>query len=84
MEISLPNGAKASLDGEASSTLPSKKPSVRKPLPDYLPLETVMRQAPCVCPTCGATKFGRIGADERMGFGICALTLQARAACAPD
>src|ERR1700678_4448522 len=24
-------------DGEASSTLPSKKPSVRKPLPDHLP-----------------------------------------------
>ena len=53
-------------DGEASSTLPSKKPSVRTPLPDHLPLETVMHEAPCVCPTCGATKFGRIGADERM------------------
>jgi hypothetical protein len=26
----------------------------------------VMHEAPCVCPTCGATKFGRIGADERM------------------
>ena len=24
-----------------------------------------MHEAPCVCPTCGATKFGRIGADER-------------------
>jgi transposase len=55
----------ASDDG-ASSTLPSKKPSVRTPLPDHLPLETVMHEAPCVCPTCGATKFGRIGADERM------------------
>src|SRR5580693_1345862 len=53
-------------DGEASSALPSKKPSVRTPLPDHLPLETVMHEAPCVCPTCGATKFGRIGADERM------------------
>ena len=53
-------------DGETSSTLPSKKPSVRTPLPDHLPLETVMHEAPCVCPTCGATKFGRIGADERM------------------
>src|SRR3984957_4501335 len=29
-------------DGEASSALPSKKPSVRTPLPDHLPLETVM------------------------------------------
>src|ERR1700683_3423562 len=27
-------------DGEASPTLPSKKPSARKPLPDHLPLET--------------------------------------------
>ena len=54
-------------DGEASSiSLPSKKPSVRKPLPDHLPLETVLHEAPCVCPTCGGTKFGRIGADERM------------------
>ena len=49
-------------DGEASSALPSKKPSVRMPLPDHLPLETVMHEAPCVCPTCGATKFGRISA----------------------
>jgi transposase len=53
-------------DDQASSTLPSKKPSVRKPLPDHLPLETVMHEAPCICPTCGATKFGRIGVDERM------------------
>ena len=53
-------------DSEASSILSSKKPSVRTPLPDHLPLETVMHEAPCVCPTCGATKFGRIGADERM------------------
>ena len=52
-------------DGEASSTLPSKRPSVRTPLPDHLPLETIVHEAPCVCPTCGATKFGRIGADER-------------------
>src|ERR1700688_1096979 len=52
-------------DGEASSTLPSKRPSVRTPLPDHLPLETIVHEAPCVCPSCGATKFGRIGADER-------------------
>jgi transposase len=44
-------------DGEASSTPPSKKPSVRKPLPDHLPLETITHEAPCVCPTCGATKM---------------------------
>ena len=53
-------------DGAAPSAPPSsKKPSVRAPLPDHLPLETVMHEAPCVCPTCGETKFGRIGADER-------------------
>jgi len=48
----------------ASSSAP-KKPSVRAPLPDHLPLETIVHDAPCVCPTCGGTKFGRIGADER-------------------
>jgi hypothetical protein len=42
-----------------------KKPSVRAPLPDHLPLDTIVHDAPCVCPTCGGTKFGRIGADER-------------------
>jgi transposase len=50
-------------ESEASST--PKKPSVRAPLPDHLPLETIIHDAPCVCPTCGGTKFGRIGADER-------------------
>nr|CCD32261.1 Transposase IS66 [Methylocystis sp. SC2] len=34
-------------------------------MPDHLPLETITHDAPCVCPTCGGTKFGRIGADER-------------------
>jgi transposase len=54
-------------DGEAStpSSPAPKKPAVRAPLPDHLPLETIVHEAPCVCPTCGATKFGRIGADER-------------------
>jgi hypothetical protein len=51
---------------EASSAMRSKKPSVRKPLPDHLPLRARPSRARCVCPTCGATKFGRIGADERM------------------
>ncbi len=51
-------------DSGASSSTP-KKPSVRAPLPDHLPLETIVHDAPCVCPTCGGQKFGRIGADER-------------------
>src|ERR1700730_2297799 len=28
----------------------SKNPPAQKPLPDHLPLETVMHEAPCVCP----------------------------------
>lgn len=52
--------------GRASAMPPAtKKPSVRAPLPSHLPIETVMHDAPCVCPACGGTKFGRIGADER-------------------
>jgi transposase len=50
---------------EPSAPATAKKPSVRAPLPEHLPLETVVHDAPCVCPTCGGTKFGRIGADER-------------------
>jgi transposase len=34
-------------------------------LPDHLPTETIVHEVPCVCPTCGGEKFGRIGADER-------------------
>jgi transposase len=49
----------------ASSSTPKKKPSVRVAPPDHLPLETIIHDAPCVCPTCGGNKFGRIGADER-------------------
>ena len=53
------------LSNEPPSPAPMKKPSVRAPLPDHLLLETIVHEAPCVCPTCGGTKFGRIGADER-------------------
>ncbi len=34
-------------------------------MPDNLPAETIVHEAPCVCPACGGDKFGRIGADER-------------------
>jgi transposase len=50
---------------EPSAPATAKKPSVRAPLPEHLPLETAVHDAPCVCPTCGGTRFGRIGADER-------------------
>ena len=48
-----------------ASSKKKRKPSNRAPLPDHLPAETVVHEAPCVCPTCGGDKFGRIGADER-------------------
>jgi transposase len=54
---------------EATETSASSKkkckPSNRAPLPDHLPAETIVHEAPCVCPACGGDKFGRIGADER-------------------
>jgi transposase len=49
----------------AEAAAAKKKPSVRAPLPDHLPLEQVVHEAPCVCPVCGGRKFGRVGADER-------------------
>ena len=48
-----------------ASSKKKRKPSTRAPLPDHLPAETIVHEAPCVCPTCGGDKFGRIGADER-------------------
>ncbi|KAB0265081.1 IS66 family transposase zinc-finger binding domain-containing protein, partial [Microvirga brassicacearum] len=37
----------------------------RRPLPDHLPREEVVHEAPCACPQCGGMRFGRIGQDER-------------------
>lgn len=52
-------------ESDASSSTLKKKSSVRVSLPDHLPLETIVHDTPCVCPTCGGNKFGQIGADER-------------------
>jgi transposase len=49
----------------AASSSKTRKPSIRAPLPDHLPTETIVHEAPCVCPSCGGDRFGRIGADER-------------------
>ena len=38
---------------------------VRKALPDHLPRERVMHEAPCACPACGGTKLSVIGTDAR-------------------
>jgi transposase len=48
-----------------ASSKEKRKPSNRAALPDHLPAEKIVHEAPCVCPTCGGDKFGRIGADER-------------------
>lgn len=38
---------------------------VRKALPDHLPRERVMHEAPCACPSCGGTRLSVIGTDAR-------------------
>jgi transposase len=37
----------------------------RKPLPDHLPREFVVREPVSSCPCCGGTLFSKIGGDER-------------------
>ena len=49
----------------AASSSKTRKASTRAPLPDHLATETIVHAAPCVCPSCGGSRFGRIGADER-------------------
>jgi len=48
----------------ATSSKPQRK-SVRRPLPEHLPRETVIHEPTCTCPGCGGTTFSRIGQDER-------------------
>ncbi|WP_420846294.1 IS66 family transposase zinc-finger binding domain-containing protein, partial [Microvirga brassicacearum] len=59
--------AEAAAPRETISARPesTKGRSGRRPLPDHLPREEVMHEAPCACPQCGGTRFGRIGQDER-------------------
>ncbi|OIN86518.1 MAG: IS66 family transposase [Alphaproteobacteria bacterium CG1_02_46_17] len=38
---------------------------VRRALPDHLPRERVVHDAPCACPECGSTKLSMMGTDER-------------------
>jgi transposase len=57
----------AQIEQQAPTPIAAKarKPSGRAPLPDHLPIERIVHDAPCVCPTCGGDTFGVIGADER-------------------
>ena len=59
----------------ASSLKPKKKPSVRVPLPDQLPLETIVHDAPCVVairrrpPASQSAGLNASGASDRLcGF----------------
>jgi hypothetical protein len=68
--VAEPDAAETTETGASSSK--KRKPSTRAPLPDHLPAETIVHEAPCVCPTCGgdipgskSPGIGRIGADER-------------------
>jgi transposase len=63
--VAEPDAAEAEAAETGASSSKKRKPSTRSPLPDHLPVETIVHEAPCVCPTCGGDKFGRIGADER-------------------
>jgi transposase len=51
--------------GSPASRRPDRQPSGRKPLPEYLPRETVVHEPPCACPSCGGTTLSKIGEDER-------------------
>ena len=58
----------AAADTDTSGPVDAKQGRVkpgRKPLPDHLPREEVVHESPGICPSCGGTTFGRIGADER-------------------
>jgi transposase len=55
---------------EASNASPPTSAKPRKPsgharLPEHLPLEAIVHEAPCICPACGGGKFSKVGADER-------------------
>jgi transposase len=49
----------------SGQTSKKRRASLRAPLPDHLPKETIVHEAPRVCPTCGGETFGQICADER-------------------
>ena len=69
-------------EGEASSTLPSKKPSLRKPLPDHLPLETVMHEAPCVCRPAAQRSSAGSAPMSAWSWNMCPRTSSACCMCA--
>lgn len=52
-------------DGASPRPRRPRPRSVRTPLPDHLPRETVTHEPACACPGCGASVFSRIGQDER-------------------
>jgi transposase len=52
--------AAGSAQAESPATI--KKPA-RRPLPEHLPRERLVHQAPAVCPCCSGTRFRKLGED---------------------
>jgi transposase len=52
-------------DNDAAAPEKPEEAKGRKPLPEHLPREETVHEAVCSCPTCGGTKFSRIGEDRR-------------------
>ena len=50
---------------DAAAPEKSEEAKGRKPLPEHLPREETLHEAACSCPSCGGTKFSRIGEDRR-------------------
>jgi hypothetical protein len=58
-------GASEARASDAASSSP-KKPSIPAPLPDHLPLEKIVHDAPLVCPTCACG----VAARSHVGLGM--------------
>ena len=48
---------------EPAASRPEKRKPARRPLPEHLPRERLVHQAPSVCPCCSGTKFRKLGED---------------------
>ena len=70
-------------DDEAATTPPSpKKPSQRAPLPDHLPLETVVHEAPCVCRPAAQRSSAGSAPMSAWSWNMCPRTSSACCMCA--
>ena len=72
------------VDSGASSSTPKKKPSVRAPLPDHLPLETIAPRRALRLPDLRREQIRPDRRRRARRAGIRRLALQARGACAAE